>query len=55
MYSEILFAGFGGQGVILAGKILCIAAMHDGKRKFCVLPLCMTAKTFLIFLLTGRR
>ena len=31
MYSEILFAGFGGQGVILAGKILCIAAMHDGK------------------------
>ena len=26
MYSEILFAGFGGQGVILAGKILCIAA-----------------------------
>ncbi len=31
MYSEILFAGFGGQGVILAGKILCIAAMKDGK------------------------
>ncbi len=31
MTQEIIFAGFGGQGVILAGKILCIAAMREGK------------------------
>jgi len=31
MHKEIIFAGFGGQGVILAGKIVCIAAMMEGK------------------------
>ncbi len=31
MHKEIIFAGFGGQGVILAGKILSIAAMMEGK------------------------
>ncbi|MCL2481613.1 MAG: 2-oxoacid:acceptor oxidoreductase family protein [Spirochaetaceae bacterium] len=31
MHKEIIFAGFGGQGVILAGKIICIAAMMEGK------------------------
>ncbi len=31
MTKEIIFAGFGGQGVILAGKILCIAAMKEDK------------------------
>lgn len=31
MHKEIIFAGFGGQGVILAGKILSIAAMIEGK------------------------
>jgi 2-oxoglutarate ferredoxin oxidoreductase subunit gamma len=31
MHNEIIFAGFGGQGVILAGKILSIAAMMEGK------------------------
>lgn len=31
MTKEIIFAGFGGQGVILAGKILCVAAMKEGK------------------------
>ncbi len=31
MTHEIIFAGFGGQGVLLAGKILCIAAMNEGK------------------------
>ncbi len=31
MTNEIIFAGFGGQGVLLAGKILCIAAMREGK------------------------
>lgn len=31
MTKEIIFAGFGGQGVILAGKILCLAGMNDGK------------------------
>ncbi|HPY52613.1 MAG: 2-oxoacid:acceptor oxidoreductase family protein [Spirochaetota bacterium] len=31
MTKEIIFAGFGGQGVILAGKVLCLACMSDGK------------------------
>lgn len=28
---EITIAGFGGQGVLLAGKLLCVAAMREGK------------------------
>jgi len=28
---KIIFAGFGGQGVISAGKLLCIASMREGK------------------------
>ena len=31
MYEGIFFAGFGGQGIILAGRIVCLAAMGDGK------------------------
>ena len=31
MIEEIIFAGFGGQGVLLSGRILCIAAMREGK------------------------
>jgi 2-oxoglutarate ferredoxin oxidoreductase subunit gamma len=31
MYSEIIFAGFGGQGMMLAGQILAYAAMQAGK------------------------
>lgn len=31
MYEGIIIAGFGGQGIILAGKMICIAAMHEGK------------------------
>lgn len=31
MTTEIIFAGFGGQGVILAGKILALAGMGEGK------------------------
>jgi 2-oxoglutarate ferredoxin oxidoreductase subunit gamma len=31
MRKEIIFAGFGGQGIILAGKIISIAAMVEGK------------------------
>ncbi len=31
MYEGIFFAGFGGQGIILAGKIVCLAAMEEGK------------------------
>ena len=31
MLESIIFAGFGGQGVLLAGKILCIAAMREGR------------------------
>jgi 2-oxoglutarate ferredoxin oxidoreductase subunit gamma len=27
----IFFAGFGGQGILLAGKLLCLAAMAEGK------------------------
>ncbi len=31
LYEGIFFAGFGGQGIILAGKIVCLAAMEEGK------------------------
>lgn len=31
MTEEIIIAGFGGQGVLLAGKLLAIAAMREGK------------------------
>jgi len=31
MSERIIFAGFGGQGMLLAGKLLCIAAMREGK------------------------
>jgi len=30
MTEEIVIAGFGGQGVLLAGKLLCVAAMRRG-------------------------
>jgi 2-oxoglutarate ferredoxin oxidoreductase subunit gamma len=31
MNEKIIFAGFGGQGVLLAGKLVCIASMSEGK------------------------
>jgi 2-oxoglutarate ferredoxin oxidoreductase subunit gamma len=31
VYEGIFFAGFGGQGIILAGKLICLAAMGEGK------------------------
>ena len=31
MTEKIIFAGFGGQGVLLSGKLLCIAGMREGK------------------------
>jgi 2-oxoglutarate ferredoxin oxidoreductase subunit gamma len=31
VYEGIFFAGFGGQGIILAGRIVCLAAMSEGK------------------------
>ena len=31
LHEEIIFAGFGGQGVISAGKLLAIASMRGGK------------------------
>jgi len=30
MQSEVMFAGFGGQGILLSGKILAYAAMEEG-------------------------
>ena len=30
MQSEIMFAGFGGQGILLIGKVLAHAAMEEG-------------------------
>jgi 2-oxoglutarate ferredoxin oxidoreductase subunit gamma len=30
MQSEVMFAGFGGQGILLSGKILAYAAMQEG-------------------------
>ena len=32
MREEIIFAGFGGQGIILSGTIVCLAAMREGKQ-----------------------
>jgi 2-oxoglutarate ferredoxin oxidoreductase subunit gamma len=31
VYEGIFIAGFGGQGVILAGKLICLAAMREGR------------------------
>ena len=31
MQSEVMFAGFGGQGILLSAKILAQAAMNEGK------------------------
>jgi len=31
VYEGIFFGGFGGQGIILAGRIVCLAAMGEGK------------------------
>jgi 2-oxoglutarate ferredoxin oxidoreductase subunit gamma len=31
VYEGVFFAGFGGQGIVLAGRILCLAAMEEGK------------------------
>ena len=31
MQSEVMFAGFGGQGILLSGKLLAHAAMKEGK------------------------
>jgi 2-oxoglutarate ferredoxin oxidoreductase subunit gamma len=30
MQEGIFFAGFGGQGIILAGRVVCLAAMQEG-------------------------
>jgi len=32
MTEELIIAGFGGQGVLLTGKLLCVAAMRQGKQ-----------------------
>jgi len=32
MTEELVFAGFGGQGIILSGMIVCLAAMKEGKQ-----------------------
>jgi len=36
LYEEILIAGFGGQGIISAGKLLSYAAMKSGKQVSCM-------------------
>jgi 2-oxoglutarate ferredoxin oxidoreductase subunit gamma len=32
MRYDVFIAGFGGQGVLLAGNLLCYAAIHEGKK-----------------------
>ena len=32
MYSDVLIAGFGGQGIIFAGKLLANAGLKEGKK-----------------------
>ena len=31
MYEDLLIAGFGGQGIIFAGKLLAYAGLREGK------------------------
>lgn len=31
MYHDVMIAGFGGQGVLVAGKLLAYAGMLEGK------------------------
>jgi 2-oxoglutarate ferredoxin oxidoreductase subunit gamma len=31
MKEQIVFAGFGGQGILLSGKLVCLAAMEEGR------------------------
>ncbi len=37
MQREVMFAGFGGQGIMTAGKLLALAGMAEGK-KVCWIP-----------------
>lgn len=37
MHTEVLFAGFGGQGVMLIGQMLAYAGMNEG-RQVCYMP-----------------
>ncbi len=37
MYTDVMIAGFGGQGIMLAGKLLAHAGMNEGK-EVCWLP-----------------
>jgi 2-oxoglutarate ferredoxin oxidoreductase subunit gamma len=32
MREEMVFAGFGGQGIILSGMLVCLAAMREGRK-----------------------
>ena len=36
LYEEVLIAGFGGQGIIFAGKLLAYSAMQTGKEITCM-------------------
>ncbi len=32
MHESVIIAGFGGQGILLMGQLLCYAGMHEGKK-----------------------
>jgi 2-oxoglutarate ferredoxin oxidoreductase subunit gamma len=32
MHESVIMSGFGGQGVLLMGQLLCYAGMHEGKK-----------------------
>lgn len=32
MYESVIMSGFGGQGILLMGQLLCYAGMHEGLR-----------------------
>ncbi len=32
MHESVIMSGFGGQGILLMGQLLCYAGMHEGKR-----------------------
>ena len=31
MHESVIMSGFGGQGILLMGQLLCYAGMHEGK------------------------
>ena len=44
MMKQYVFAGFGGQGMLLIGKFVAMVNMLAGKHVSCDKPLCLTVE-----------